>query len=252
MSEVGGARARVALVTGGGGGIGAAISRALAEAGHRVAVADLSSDAAERAAAGIGGLAVELDVTSPDSVGEAVARVTKTLGRVEVCVNCAGWDRFRPFLETDEAFTAHVLEINLVGPIRVTRAVLGGMVEQGWGRLVNVASDAGRVGSSLESIYSGAKGGLIAFTKTIAREVARKGVTANCVCPGPTDTPLLKDLVAGNPDADRVIGALTRAAPMRRLGQPSDVAPAVAFLASEDASFITGQSLSVSGGLTMI
>ena len=243
---------RVALVTGGAGGIGSAICRALAEAGHRVAVADLSRAAAEGVAKELGGVGVELDVTRPESVRSAVAAIGDSLGPVDVCVNCAGWDELRPFLETDDVFCQKVLEINLSGAIRVTRAVLGGMVERRWGRLVNVASDAGRVGSSLEAVYSAAKGGLIAFTKTIAREVARYGITANAICPGPTETPLLTKIVEANEDADRVIAALTRAVPMRRLGQPGDIAPAVAFLVSDGASYITGQTLSVSGGLTMV
>lgn len=242
---------RVALVTGGAGGIGAAVCQSLAAAGRRVAVADLQGDAAGALARTIDGLAVRLDVTDPASVAAAVRSTEQALGPVDICVNCAGWDEFRPFLETDEPFTAKVLEINLVGAIRVTRVVLGGMVERRWGRVVNVASDAGRVGSSLESVYSAAKGGLIAFTKTIAREVARAGVTANAICPGPTDTPLLAGIARASQDADRVIAAMTRAVPMRRLGRPEDVAPAVAFLVSEEAGYITGQTLSVSGGLTM-
>ena len=144
-----------------------------------------------------------------------------------------------------------MLEINLAGPIRVMRAVLPGMVERRWGRVINIASDAGRVGSMQESIYSGAKGGLIAITKTVAREVAGYGITANSVCPGLTDTPLLDVIKAANPKAERVLDAVGRAIPLRRLGRPDDIAPAVAFLASEEAGFITGQTLSVSGGLTM-
>ena len=242
---------RIAFVTGGGGGIGGAICRSLADAGRRVAVADLSLKAAQRVAEQIEGLAVEMDVTKPDSVAEAVAQTEQNLGRIDILVNCAGWDEFKPFAETDDAFTAKVLEINLAGPIRVTRAVLPGMVERVWGRIINIASDAGRVGSSLEAVYSGAKGGLIAFTKTVAREVARYGVTANSVCPGPTDTPFLTRVASDAPDAEKVLAAMTRAVPMRRLGRPEDIAPAVAFLASEEAGFITGQTLSVSGGLTM-
>ena len=242
---------RIAFVTGGGGGIGRAICSALADAGHRVAAADLAADAAREVAKSVDGLGVELDVTEPESVAAAVAEVERELGPIDICVNCAGWDLFIPFLDTDEAFMSRVLAINLAGPIRVTRAVLRGMLDRGWGRVINIASDAGRVGSSLESIYSGAKGGLIAFTKTIAREVARNGVTANSVCPGLTDTPLLDTIKAANPDAARVLDAMARAIPMRRLGLPDDIAPAVAFLASEEAGFITGQTLSVSGGLTM-
>ncbi len=241
------ARTRVALVTGGAGGIGAEICRVLSKAGHRVGVADLDAARAESIAREIDGFAVVLDVTRPVSVSEAIERA----GGIEVCVNCAGWDRFIPFLDTDEAFSEKVLSINLHGAIRVTRAVLPQMVEGGFGRIINIASDAGRVGSSLEAVYSAAKGGVIAFTKTIAREFARKGITANSVCPGPNDTALLTDIADARDNGQRMIEALRNAAPMRRLGTPADVAPAVAFLASDSAAFITGQTLSVSGGLTM-
>jgi 2-hydroxycyclohexanecarboxyl-CoA dehydrogenase len=242
---------RIAFVTGGGGGIGSAICRSLAQAGRRVAVADLSLERAKEVADQIGGFAVELDVTHPASVSAAVEQTQRSLGPIDIAVNCAGWDELTPFVETDEAFTAKVIAINLVGPIRVVRAVLPGMMERRWGRIINIASDAGRVGSSLEAVYSGAKGGLIAFTKTIAREGARHGVTANSVCPGPTDTPLLSQIASHSADSEKVIAAMIRAVPMRRLGRPEDFGPVVAFLASEEAGFITGQTLSVSGGLTM-
>jgi 2-hydroxycyclohexanecarboxyl-CoA dehydrogenase len=234
-----------AFVTGGAGGIGAEICRALAVDGHRVAVADLDRDAAAAVADEIGGLAVALDVTDAGSVEAATA------AEIDICVNCAGWDRFLPFLETDEAFAEKVIAINLHGAIRVTRNVLPQMVERGWGRIINIASDAGRVGSSLEAVYSGAKGGVIAFTKTIAREFARYEITANSVCPGPNDTALLSDIADARRNGEKIVSALRDAAPMRRLGTPEDVAPAVAFLASDGAGFITGQTLSVSGGLTM-
>ena len=247
---------RITLVTGGGGGIGRAISLALAAEGRAVAVADLREDAAAAVAEGVErasgtALAVALDVTDGDSVGAAVERVTAELGPVDILVNNAGWDELRPFLETDEAFWDRVIEINFKGCLRLTRRVLGGMVDRRFGRLVNIGSDAGRVGSSLESVYSGAKGGVIAFTKTIAREVAGAGVTANAVCPGPTRTPMLEGMAASGEKAERLVASLERAVPMRRLGEPEDVAAAVTFLASERAGYITGQTLSVSGGLTM-
>ena len=239
------------MVTGGGGGIGGAICRHLAAAGHRVAVADVSVDGARLVADEIGGHAVEVDVTEPASCAAAVGAVTEVLGPVEILVSCAGWDELKPFVDTDEAFQQRVLEINLGGPIRLTRLVLPAMIDARWGRIVNIASDAARVGSSLEAIYSAAKGGLISFTKTIAREVARHGITANSVCPGPTDTPLVAGIVAASTDGDRVIASMTRAVPMRRMGVPDDIAPAVVYFASDAAAFTTGQTLSVSGGLTM-
>jgi 2-hydroxycyclohexanecarboxyl-CoA dehydrogenase len=168
-----------------------------------------------------------------------------------VLVNCAGWDELRGFLDTDEEFWRRVIAVNYEGCLRTTRAVLGAMIERGWGRIVNLSSDAARVGSSQEAVYAGAKAAVIAFTKTIAREAARHGVTANVVCPGPTDTDMLRTMSQAAPDAERLIESLARAVPMRRLGRPEDAAGAVAFLASEEAGYITGQTLSVSGGLTM-
>jgi 2-hydroxycyclohexanecarboxyl-CoA dehydrogenase len=245
---------RTALVTGGARGIGHAIALALARDGRAVAVGDLlAAEAAETAAEverlGRGALAVTLDVTDGGSVAHAAERVESTLGPVDVLVNNAGWDELRLFLETDERFWDRVIDINFKGCLRTTRAVLPGMVERGFGRIVNIGSDAARVGSSLEAVYSGAKGGVIAFTKTIAREVARSGVTANAVCPGPTRTPLLEGMASG--ERKGLVEALERSVPMRRIGEPEDVAAAVAFLASEQAGFVTGQTLSVSGGLTM-
>jgi 2-hydroxycyclohexanecarboxyl-CoA dehydrogenase len=238
---------RVAFVSGGSRGIGRGIAEALARHGHTVAIGDIR----EAEPVGEGGIAVQLDVTDSASVAQAVERVTQELGPIEILVNNAGWDEMRPFIETDEPFWDRVIEINFKGGLRLTHAVLPGMVERGFGRIVNIGSDAGRVGSSLESVYSGAKGGVIAFTKTIAREVARRGVTANTVCPGPTDTEMLREVTGGDAGA-KVIDAMTRAVPMKRLGTPADVAAAVAFLASDEAGFITGQTLSVSGGLTMV
>jgi 2-hydroxycyclohexanecarboxyl-CoA dehydrogenase len=247
---------RVALVTGAASGIGRAIALALAEDGCAVAVADLQEDAGgevarEAQAAGAQALAVRIDVTDEASVATAVEQATEALGPIAVLVNCAGWDELRPFLETDQAFWRKVIAINYEGCLRVTHAVLGGMAERGYGRIVSIASDAARVGSSGEAVYAGAKAGVVAFSKTIAREHARDGVTANVVCPGPTETPLLQGMAEQAPDSERLITALSRAVPMRRLGQPQDAAAAVAFLASERAGYITGQTLSVSGGLTM-
>jgi len=237
---------RVAFVSGGSRGIGRGIAEALARNGHTVAIGDIR----QAEPVGDGGIAVLCDVTDSGSVTAAVREVENELGPIEILVNNAGWDEMRPFIETDEPFWDRVIEVNFKGGLRLTHAVLPGMVERGYGRIVNIGSDAGRVGSSLESIYSGAKGGVIAFTKTIAREVARRGVTANTVCPGPTDTEMLREVTGGDEGA-KVIEAMTRAVPMKRLGTPADVAAAVAFLASDEAGFITGQTLSVSGGLTM-
>jgi 2-hydroxycyclohexanecarboxyl-CoA dehydrogenase len=230
---------RTALVTGAAGGIGRAICAQLAADGMRVAACDVAE--------GPGVFA--MDVTDSGSVNAAVDRIEAELGPVDVLVNNAGWDELRPFLDTDEEFWERVIEINYKGCLRTTKRVLPGMVERGWGRVVNIGSDAGRVGSSMESVYAGAKGGVIAFTKTIAREAARKGVTANAVCPGPTRTPMLEAMAAEG--GEKLVDSLTRAVPMKRLGEPEDVAAAVAFFASERAGFVTGQTLSVSGGLTM-
>jgi 2-hydroxycyclohexanecarboxyl-CoA dehydrogenase len=247
---------RVAIVTGGAQGIGKGIATTLGEQGFRVAVADLNAEVAEQTAkeivaAGGEAVAVEIDVTSTASVEAAVAKVEAELGPIEVVVNNAGWDDFMPFVKTDEEFWDKILDINYKGALRVIKAVVPGMMERGFGRVINIGSDAGRVGSSLEAVYSGAKGGIIAFTKTLAREVATKGVTANTVCPGPTDTPALRKFAQGAGDSEKVIGGMTRAVPMKRLGTPEDVGPAVAFFASDGAGFVTGQTLSVSGGLTM-
>lgn len=246
----------VALVTGGGRGIGQAICRALAARGDTVVVADLRLPEAEQTAQAIvdgGGAAraLKMDVTSSDSVREGLLEVVDEIGPVTILVNCAGWDELKPFLDTDEDFWDRIIEINYKGVLRTTHACLPAMIEAGQGRIINIGSDAGRVGSSMEAVYSGAKGGVIAFTKTIARETARKGITANVVCPGPTATPLLEEIVDASADGDRVIGAMARAVPMKRVGQPAEVASAVAYLASDEAGFVTGQTLSVSGGLTM-
>ena len=248
---------RVALVTGGAQGIGRGIVTTMGAAGFRVAIADLNLEVAEKTAQEIknnGGdaMAVRIDVTDTAAVAAAVAEVEAHFGPIEVVVNNAGWDDFMPFVDTTEDFWEKILDLNFKGALRVIQAVVPGMIERGNGRIVNIGSDAGRVGSSLEAVYSGAKGGIIAFSKTLAREVATKGITVNVVCPGPTDTPALRKFADGAGDnADKVISGMTRAVPMKRLGTPEDIGPAVAFFASDAAGFITGQTLSVSGGLTM-
>jgi 2-hydroxycyclohexanecarboxyl-CoA dehydrogenase len=241
---------RCTLVTGAASGIGRAIAERLAEEGSRVAVSDLSRPDAEATAADLGApaIGIELDVTSDDSIRRAVTEVTERLGPIDVLVNNAGWDRMEPFLDSQPETWDRVLAINLRGPIAVTRAVLESMVERGKGRIVSIASDAGRVGSSGEAVYSGAKAGIMGFSRTIAREVAARGINVNTVCPGPTNTPLLQGMAETNP---KLIAALARAVPFGRPAEPSEIAAAVAFLASDDAAFITGQTLSVSGGLTM-
>src|ERR671915_1618397 len=251
-----GASPRTALVTGGGRGIGRAVAEGLAADGLAVFIADLRREEGEEVADRIvaqGGraTAVEADVADSESVAAAVRAAEEAFGRVDVLVNNAGWDDLKPFLETDEAFWDRVIDINFKGPLRFTRLILPGMIERGWGRIINIGSDAGRVGSSLESVYSGAKGGLIAFTKTIARETARSGVTANVVCPGPTDTPFLQETMSAQGDADAVLGAMVKSVPMRRLAAPEEIAAAVRFFARAEAGYVTGQTLSVSGGLTM-
>jgi 2-hydroxycyclohexanecarboxyl-CoA dehydrogenase len=238
---------RVALVTGGAGGIGRAIVRALAADGHRVAAGDIIEMPAGEAA-----LAVRLDVTDSGSVESAVGSVESELGPIEILVNTAGWDEFHPFLDTDEAFWDRIIELNYKGCLRVCRRVVPGMAEREYGRVVNISSDAARVGSSMEAVYAGAKAAQVAFGKTLARELARRGVTVNSVCPGPTETPLLDGLLGAGEDSAKMVEALRRAVPMRRLGRPEDVAAAVAFLVSDQAGYITGQTLSVSGGLTMV
>jgi 2-hydroxycyclohexanecarboxyl-CoA dehydrogenase len=246
----------VALVTGGARGIGGAIARGLAQDGMATVIADIRIEQARDNAdsiteSGHTALAVEVDVRDTASVAAGVQVAREAYGDIDVLVNVAGWDELKPFVDTDEQFWQEVLEINFKGGLRLTHALLPSMIERRWGRIVNISSDAGRVGSSLESVYAGAKGAVISFTKTIARETARLGVTANVVCPGPTDTEMLQDVAAAHEDAEKVLERMARAVPMKRLGKPEDIAAAVRFFASEGAGYITGQTLSVSGGLTM-
>jgi 2-hydroxycyclohexanecarboxyl-CoA dehydrogenase len=240
------------LITGAASGIGRATARRLGEEGAVVGILDLDAQGGEATVreireAGGRASAFAVDITDGAAVEDAVSRFASEAGGIAGLVNNAGWDVARPFLQTDPAFWQKVVAINLTGPLHVTHAVLSRMHEAGRGRVVSVASDAGRVGSSGEAVYAACKGGMIAFSKSLAREHARSGITFNCVCPGPTDTPLL----AGLEETGRLAQALEKAIPMRRLGQPEDYPGLIAFLLSDDAAFITGQTISVSGGLTM-
>ena len=243
-------KGRTALVTGGAGGIGSAICRQLAALGARVVIVDLNIAGARAIAADLNAAAAfSVDLSAPASVDALVNEVKREVGRVDVLVNNAGWDKVEPFTQSAPATWDRLLNINLRAPIQLTHAFLGDMLAQQWGRLVYISSDAARVGSSGESVYSACKAGLIGFSKTMAREAARSQVTSNVVCPGPTDTPLLAEVAGNNP---KLVEALKRSIPLGRLGQPDDVAGLVGFLTSERAGYVTGQTISVSGGLTMI
>jgi 2-hydroxycyclohexanecarboxyl-CoA dehydrogenase len=246
---------KTTIVTGAGSGIGRAIAEACAREGARVAVVDINAAGAGETVAAIekaggSGTAWSLDITDVAAVDRMVDEVAARWNGVHVLVNCAGWDRPMPFVDTTPEFWDKVIAINLKGPIACMRAALRKMIPNASGRIVTIASDAGRVGSTGEAVYSAAKGGLIALTKTVAREVARHRINVNCVCPGPSDTPLFRnEFAAASP---KLAESLKRVIPWGRLGTPEDIAPTVVFLASDDAAFITGQTLSVSGGLTMV
>ena len=248
-------KGKVAIVTGAGGGIGRAISVKFASLGANVVVADIKQEGAGETVslvekAGTKGLAMNTDITSLPQVQALVKKTLEAFGQVDILVNNAGWDKIEPFVKNSPELWDRVIAINLKGPIHCTRAVLDPMMERKYGKIISISSDAGRVGSTGEAVYSACKGGIIAFTKTMAREMARYQINVNCVCPGATDTPLLAEITGGETGA-KIIEAMVKAVPFRRLGKPEDIAGAVAFLASDEASFITGQTLSVSGGLTM-
>jgi 2-hydroxycyclohexanecarboxyl-CoA dehydrogenase len=249
-------RGRTALVTGGGRGIGRAIALGLAREGAQVAVLDLLAEAAERVgreieALGVKALVLGADLTHRTEVARAVDELIGQWGQLDVVVNNAGWDRMELFLDSEEETWDRIIAVNFKAMLYVLKAALPHMVARGDGRVVNIASDAGRVGSTGEAVYAGSKGAVIAFSKTLARELARHGITVNVVCPGLTETPLLQGIREQSPKTAKVIEAVTRAIPLGRVGTPQDVAEAVVFLASPGARYITGQTLSVSGGLTM-
>ena len=229
-----GLRGKTAIVTGGAAGIGAAIVERFRAEGTKVVIFDLNGDK-------------KVDITDYEAVKSAVADAAP----LDILVNNAGWDMFKPFLKTDPEFWRKIISINLVGAMNMLHCVLPGMVARGGGKVVSVASDAGRVGSSGEAVYSACKGGIIALTKTLARELAAKGVRLNTVCPGLTETNMLTEFMKGAGNPDKLAEAYRRAIPVGRLGKPADIPGAILFLASDDAEFITGQTLSVSGGLTM-
>jgi len=250
-----GLKDRSVIVTGGANGIGAAIVRRLAEEGCHVGIFDLDGASAEKVAgevksAGGKASAHTVDISNYEAVAKGVEAFEKIAGPVSLLVNNAGWDRAMNFLDTTPEFWAKIVAINLYGPLNMNHVVLKGMAARGFGRVVNIASDAGRVGSSGEAVYSACKGGMIAFTKTVARELVSKGIIVNTICPGPTDTAILKSFLEG-PDGTKIAEGLKRAIPMRRLGAPEDYPGLVAFFLSDDAAYITGQTISVSGGLTM-
>ena len=241
---------RTAVITGAASGIGRATAQAFAEAGARVILADIDEANGAKAAAELRGAGhtadyLQVDLTDPGSIESFAARVLQRFGAPDVLVNGAGWGRTHPFVEGTPELWTKVIALNFVGPMQLTKALLPAMIERGSGRIVNISSDAGRVGSLGETVYSGAKGGLIAFTKSLAREVARYQINVNCVCPGPTDTPLMAAV------PDKVKDALTKAVPFKRLGKPEEVANAILFFACDRSAYVTGQVLSVSGGLTM-
>ena len=237
---------KAVLVTGGGGAIGAAICRRFAAERARLLVADRVRESAERVAAECKGTALVFDIADYAAAQAALAERP-----VDVLVNNAGWDRFQNFVDTKPEDWEQLIAVNLRGPLNMHHIVLPQMLARGHGRIVNISSDAARVGSSGEAVYAACKGGIISYSKTLAREVARKGISVNVVCPGPTDTPILRGFMGEGEAGQKVYDALVRAIPMKRVGQPDDIPGIVAFLASDEAAFITGQVVSVSGGLTM-
>jgi 2-hydroxycyclohexanecarboxyl-CoA dehydrogenase len=255
VARMDGMRGKVAFVTGAGSGIGRAIASHLARGGARVAVADINLEGAretEQAIRDAGGeaLALGVDITDLQAVQAAVCDTASRFGVVNILVNNAGWDRIEPFIQNPPELWDKLININLKGPIYCCRAVIDGMIAAGGGKIVNISSDSARVGSTGEAVYAACKGGIISFSKTLARELARYQISVNVVCPGITDTALIKEITQAE-YGKKVIDAVVRTIPFRRMGRPEEIAAAVAFFASSEADFITGQVLSVSGGLTM-
>lgn len=254
-----GLNGRVAVVTGGGQGIGRALSLRLAKEGCKVAIFDLSVEAGEETAK----IALEnnskgeittykVDVSDTDAVNEAVDKTENELGPIWVLVNNAGWDRPMPFLSTDKKLWDKIIQINMYGPLNTQAAIASRMAERGGGRIINIASDAARVGTSNEAVYSACKGGMISFSKSIARELARNNVLVNAVCPGPTNTPMMASVLGEGEKAQKWKDAMLRGIPLRRMAEPEDYAGMVALLASDDGAYITGQAISISGGMNMV
>jgi len=251
-----GLKNKVCVVTGGAGGIGSAICRRLSEEGAKLAILDLKREDAGKLARelSISGAQVRdycVDITDYEKVRKVCESIESELGAIDVLINNAGWDTAAKFVDTDPYLWTKLISINLIGPLNLQHIIVPKMLERGAGRVINISSDAGRVGSSGESVYSACKGGLISFSKTLAREVARKQISVNVVCPGPTDTALFRDFAGSGESGEKLRNALQKAIPFGRLGTPDDLVGAVCFLASDDAAFITGQVISVSGGLTM-
>lgn len=242
---------KVVIVTGGASGIGRAISTLFAQLSAKVVIADINAREGEKLSNEINALFEHTDITHLKSVREMTKKVKEKLGKIDVLINSAGWDEIKPFLETTPEFWEKVISINFKGVINTTYCVLPYMIEAKNGVIINISSDAGRVGSSGEAVYSGCKAGIIGFSKAIAREYAKEGIRVNVVCPGPTRTPLLESITKDQLGA-KIISAMEKYIPLGRLGSPEDIAPAVAFLASDYASYITGQVISISGGLTMV
>lgn len=247
---------KVAIITGGAGGIGSATCRRFAAEGARVAVCDRDEAGARKIAdeikaAGGQAEAFSCDITDRKAVDAAVKAIESSLGPTSILVNNAGFDIFKPFLKTEMSEWDRLIAINLYGPLNMHHAVLPGMVERRYGRVVNIASDAARVGSTGEAVYAACKSAMLGFTKTLSREHARHGITLNVVCPGPTGTNLFNEFLQGAGNPEKLMDSFRRAIPLGRIGAPDDLPGAIAFFASDDAAYCTGQVISVSGGLSM-